>query len=97
MNGADVSAAIALFTILYLVSFGLTVWWLFFAKKPASRRLHLANVPVHILHGVVSIRLYSDLRNYAGLVGYPLGSGGLVAGAGIRGIVVSTSVVTLLN
>jgi hypothetical protein len=49
------------------------------------------------LHGVVSIHLYSDLRNYAGLVGYPLGSGGLVAGAGIRGIVVSTSVVTLLN
>ncbi len=82
---------IAIFTILYLVSFGLTLWGLFVSKKPATRRLQLGNVPLHILHGVVSIQLYSDLRKYAGLVGYPQGAGGLIVGAGIRGVVVSIS------
>src|SRR5690349_3883059 len=88
MNGDDVSAVIGVFATVYVVTLFMTLFGLL-SRKSRKIKLHIANVPLHIVHGVVSIQLYSDLLRHAGYVGYPPGSRSLVAGAGIRGCVVS--------
>jgi hypothetical protein len=80
---------IAIFTIVYVLAVFLTLYGLL-RRKAKKVGLNAVNVPLHIVHGVVSILLYSDLRKHAARVGYPPGSSNLIAGAGIRGCVVST-------
>jgi len=88
MNGDGVSTVIGIFTTVYLLALVLTLVGLF-SRKSRKIGLHAANVPLHIVHGVVSILLYSDLRRRGGDVGYPPGFSNLLAGTAIRGCVVS--------
>ncbi|KAG7293716.1 hypothetical protein NEMBOFW57_003773 [Staphylotrichum longicolle] len=80
-----ISTVIAIFTLLYVPALGLTLWGLI-PHKPNKRRLHPRQIPLHIVHGVVSVHLYSDLRKQGGIVGHPPGSANLYVGAGIRGV-----------
>lgn len=89
MNGEDVSTVLGIFTAAYVLSLLLTLFGLF-SRKSRKIGLHAANVPLHIVHGIVSILLYSDLRKHAGRVGHPPSSSNLFTGAGIRGCAVST-------
>ena len=89
MNTQGISAVIGVFTILYVSALIATLCGLL-SRKRRKIGLQIANVPLHFVHGVVSILLYSDLRRNANSVGYPPGSRSLIAGAGIRGCVVGT-------
>ncbi len=89
MNVGGVWVVIVVFTILYIIALLQTLSGLL-SREPRKKKLHVANVPLHFVHGLVSILLYIDLRRNADHVACPPGSRGLVAGAGIRGCVVGT-------
>jgi hypothetical protein len=83
-------AVIVSFGLAYLFALVMTLRGLL-AQKSRDLTMQGASVPLHIVHGFVSIRFYIELHQHARRVGYPPGFSALFVGAGIRGCVVSIS------